>query len=79
MARRAIARRPKSHGSGIILFVPAWEGIVCAPCQHNAGPRWADELGPGVRPATSNDIQDYQRCASCGADMTIVPLAQVSE
>ena len=57
---------------GVVMYAPALDCVLCAPCIRDAGPRWAEEFGGkrNVRPATSIEMQRLGCCSSCGRDFS---------
>lgn len=66
----APTRATRADRNGVILYAPAWDGVICVPCQREAGPGGRAELGAGVRPATTVDLRRLPLCTSCGRDLS---------
>lgn len=70
--------RPVRSSSGVICYAPEWDALICVPCQHDVGNAGRSELGAGLRPATSDDIQRIGCCTSCGRDL-LAAIAQADQ
>lgn len=56
-----------SDASGVVVYDPGLDVVLCVPCQRLAGPEGHTEL-MHPRPATSSDMRRLTCCSSCGRD-----------